>query len=118
MLLPVRRIEAVAAHVLARRGRMHESSVAEVDADMRALLSFLVEEHEIAAAQLGTPHRARGLALPLGVVGNRDARLPEAELHETAAIESGGGRRAAEGIGPAEHLQRVPRGAIPPGLAD
>src|SRR5258706_12968707 len=49
VLLPVRRVEAVAAHAFAGRGRMDEAAVAEVDADVRALLALEVEENEVAA---------------------------------------------------------------------
>src|SRR6478736_10327902 len=38
MLLPVRRIEFVAAHALAGRRCVDESALAEIDADVRALL--------------------------------------------------------------------------------
>src|SRR5438045_5467088 len=42
VLLPVRRVEPVVAHILPGRGSVDESPVAEIDADVRALLAFEV----------------------------------------------------------------------------
>src|SRR6478752_8772738 len=58
MLLPVRRIELVAAHALAGRRCVDESAIAEIDADVRALLALEVEEDEVAAPQARGLHRA------------------------------------------------------------
>ena len=57
VLLPVRRVEPVGAHRLARGGRVHEPAVAEVDADVRLLLAFLVEEQQVAAPQVRAAQR-------------------------------------------------------------
>src|SRR3954470_4061253 len=105
MLFPVWSVEAVGAHVLARGGRVHEAAVAEVDADVRVLLAFLVEEHEVAALQARAADVARAVALLVRAARQRDAGLPVAEEDEPAAIETGR-RGAAEAVGLADHLDR------------
>src|SRR5712692_934270 len=106
MLLPVWRVEPVAAHVPARGRGVDEFPGADIDADVRALLAFLVEEQQVAAPQICQPHGTRNRSLLIRVVGKRQARLPKAELHQPAAIKSCRGR-AAEVVGPSQHLQRV-----------
>src|ERR1700730_16635643 len=90
MLLPVGRVEAVGAYFLARGRGVDEPAAAQINADVGVLLAFLVEEDQVAAAQGGEAHGAGSAALLLGVVRDGDAGLPVAELHEAAAIESGG----------------------------
>src|SRR5258708_25184859 len=103
VLLPVWRVELVAAHVLTGGRRMDEAAVAEVDADVRVLLAFQVEKEEVAAPQAREPQRPRYLALRFGAVGQVDAHLPVAVLDEPAAVEAGGDRGAAEVVGTAAH---------------
>src|SRR3954470_17749414 len=112
MLFPVRGIDAVIAHALAGRGRVDEAAVAEVDADMRVLLAFEVEEDEVAAPQAREPHRARDLALRVGAARQIHADLPIAVLHEAAAVEAGGYRGAAEVVRTAAHGRRLCCGAL------
>src|SRR4051812_35467963 len=112
VLLPVRRVDAVTTHVLSRRGRVDELAVPQVDADVRVLLAFLVEEQQVAAAQLRHAYRPGSRSLLVGVVGNLRARLAIAVLDQAAAIESGRGARAAEVVGPPEHLRRMARGPV------
>src|SRR5262245_38646134 len=90
---------------------MHEPALAEVDADVRALLAFLVEEQQIAAAQLGDLDGPRGLALLLGVVRQRDAGLLVAVEDEAAAIEAGR-RGAAVAVWLADHLLCMAGGTV------
>src|SRR5512138_474961 len=66
VLAPVGRVDPVAAHPLARGRRVHELAVADVHADVRVLLAFLVEEDEVAAAQLGDLDPMGGCALVVG----------------------------------------------------
>src|SRR3954469_14006168 len=88
MLLPVRRFDAVGAHVLARGGRVHEAAVAEVDADVGILLALEGEENEVAATQAPPADRARDLALPVRVVRKQGPGLAIAEHDQAAAIEA------------------------------
>src|SRR5690349_9712658 len=66
VLPPVGRVEPVAAHGLAAGGRVHERAVALVDADVVALLAFLVEEDQVAAAQVRARDGGGGEPLRLG----------------------------------------------------
>src|SRR5690349_24133120 len=75
---PVGRVQPVAAHRLAGGGRVHERAVAHVDADVRVLLAFEVEEHQVAAAQLRALDHLRAEALLLGIARQLHARLPVA----------------------------------------
>ncbi len=59
MLLVVRRVEARDRDVLAARGRVHEASVAQIDADVRQL-RLILEEHEIAGVRFADRDLARG----------------------------------------------------------
>src|SRR5688572_26783429 len=100
---PVGRVQAVAAHGLAGGGRVHEPAVAQVNPHMVVLLAFLVEEDQVAAAQLARRDDLGAEALLLGVARQPHARLPVAVLHQAAAIEARGGR-AAVAVGLADHL--------------
>src|SRR2546421_1024115 len=111
MLLPVRRVDRIAAHALARGGRVHELAASDVDADVAVLLSFLVEEQQIARLQARGADLARRPALLLGAARQADARLAEAELDQAAAIEAGG-VAAAVLIRLAHHACRGLRGAV------
>src|SRR5688572_28766051 len=50
---PVRHVEPVPAHALARGRGVHEFAVADVDPDVGVLPALLVEEHEVAGLKLG-----------------------------------------------------------------
>ena len=90
---------------------MHEAPVSQVDAHMRVLLSFLVEEHQIAAAQGAGAHE-RGLPAQRACLARyRHPGLAEAVVDQAAAIEPLG-RAAAIAVGLAQHGQGHVRGAI------
>src|SRR4051812_40558164 len=112
MLLPVRRVEPVVAHVLARRGSVDKAPLAEINADVRALLAFEVEEKKIATPQARQPDRLGGLALCVGAVRQVHAPLPIAVLDEAAAIEPRGHRGAAEMIRTTTHRGGLRRGTV------
>src|SRR5690348_13329850 len=73
VLAPVRCVQPIFPYVLARRRRVDEKPAADVDADVRVLLAFLVEEHQVAAAQVGAADRLRHAALLAGVVRQAEA---------------------------------------------
>src|SRR5947207_10936051 len=88
MLLPVRRVDRIAAHALARGGRVHELAASDVDADVAVFLALLVEEQQIAGLQARGADLARRPALLLGAARQADARLAGPELHQAAAVEA------------------------------
>src|SRR5438105_117581 len=90
---------------------MHELAAADVDADVRVLLAFLVEEQEIAGLQVRGADFARRPALLFGAARHADARLAEAELDQSAAVETGG-IAAAVLIRLAHHARRGLHGAL------
>src|SRR5262249_8412798 len=112
VLVPVRRVEPVAPHPLARGGCVHELAVADVDADVRVFLAFLVEENEIAAAQLRHLDAMGGRALVVRAARKLATRLRVAPLHQAAAVEAGRGAGASVAIRLADELRGVLRGAI------
>src|ERR1041384_1519781 len=76
---PVRVVDALDAHLLSGTRRMHERTVAEIDADGRVGAVARVVEHEIAGLHIGALHRAAGVPLLLRAARNRDA--PRALKH-------------------------------------
>ena len=86
-------------------------NVAEIDADVRLLPAILVEEQLVAAPQLRQRNGRRRIMLRFGAARQLHARLPEAELHQPAAVEARG-RRAAIAIRPPDHLQRLAGRAV------
>src|SRR6478752_881130 len=103
MLFPEGGVQPVRAHVLARGRRVHEPAVAEIDADVRVLLTLEVEEDEVAAPHASAVDGAGGLALAIRAVRKLDARLAIAKVDEAAAVEAGR-CCAAIPIGLADHL--------------
>ena len=65
----IARVEAVDAHSPGARRRVHETVVADIDADVRERCIARVEENQVAGAQIATsdgfPLRAMSAALPL-----------------------------------------------------
>src|SRR5688572_11225018 len=90
---------------------MDELALADVDAEVSVLLALLIEEEQVAAAQIGDLHQTGDGALLVGVAWQCDAGLSIAVLHEAAAIESGRAR-AAEAVGLTDHLCSVACGAV------
>jgi hypothetical protein len=91
---------------------MHELAVADVDADVRVLLAFLVEEDEGrrgAARDLDAMATARWSSV---LRGSLRPGLRVAPLHQAAAVEAGRGAGAPVAIGLADELRGVLRGAI------
>src|SRR5215471_5302892 len=91
MRAPVVGFQSVRAHSTTGRWGVHEAAMADVDADVRGLLAFLIEEYEVASAQFARRHRTSLQSLRLRVARKRDANLGIAVLHQPAAIEAGRG---------------------------
>src|SRR5712664_3379716 len=88
MLAPVREVYLVGAYLAACGGRMHESAVPEVDADVGGFLSFLVEEHQIAFGKIIHIELDTGITQRIRVARKRDPDLAEAVMNQAAAIEA------------------------------
>lgn len=90
MLSPVRIIEAVFAHDLSRAGGMYELGIPDSNAHMRELLAELVEEQEVAFADVSHVYGMGPLPERGSAVRDIHARVQIAVANQTAAIETGG----------------------------
>lgn len=88
---------------------MDELTVAHVDPDVRVLLALLVEEQQVPAPEVCYANGRGSSSLFLSAARHSDVRLPKAELDEAAAIEAGGGRRAAKPVGLAKQFHCMVR---------
>jgi hypothetical protein len=106
MLAPVLVIQARGRDLLAARRGVHEAVVADINADVRVTLAFLMEEQEIARADL-LPGDGSG-AGPLSFRVSRQVQVDAgiAVLYQPAAVETS--RRVAAGpVRFALHAERV-----------
>ena len=104
MRAPVGGIQAVGAYPAAGRRGVDETSLPNIDANVGGLLTFLIEEHQIASAQLARAHQMSLAALRLRLARKVDAGLGITVLDQPAAIEAGG-RVAAVTVGLAQHRE-------------
>src|SRR3954464_1778427 len=85
---------------------MNEAPIADVYADMRCLLAFLVEKQQIAFAQIAHGNQYRYLPLGLRIPWHCDSSAAVTIFHQAAAIKASRGIPGVS-IGLAEHFFRV-----------